>query len=148
MKDALGHGSNSRGVADHMRGVDQVGRPVLPPGMISRIVKNPKGEGFTLGLNGEVPKVGYQVAIPGHKFEGDPRDIAALQAWAMNHASAIRQAGHVGGWTHPETGHVVIEPSQHIRERSKAVAAGQARNQVSIWANHRKVEIPTGGTGE
>src|ERR1035437_296789 len=100
MKDALGHGSETRG-GTHASKIDQIGKPVLSPKVVQGILSTPPGEGFTMRLkDGAAPPQGYQVAIPGHAFPGGsgPTNEAALQAWATEHAAALKQAGHIGGY--------------------------------------------------
>jgi hypothetical protein len=150
MKDAKGHGSEARGA--HAGKVDQIGKPVLSPKVVQGILSRPPGSGFTFDLkHGETPTKGYQVAIPGHGF---PAPIGSaqtgereLQAWAMQHADALKQAGHVGGYRNETTGNFEIEPSQNIKNRNAAIKTGTSRNQVSIWDNRKLNEIKTGGTG-
>jgi hypothetical protein len=149
MKDAGGHGSEA---GAHSAGVNQVGKPVLSPKVVQNILSKQPGEGFTFRLkDGETPTQGHQVAIPGHGF---PAPIGSaqtgekeLQAWAMQHADALRQAGHVGGYRNETTGNFEIEPSQNIKNRNAAIKTGTSRNQVSIWDNRKSSEIKTGGTG-
>ena len=151
MKDAKGHGSNPRGgTAAHGTGVDKVGRPLLSSAAVQHILSHP--EGFTVGLKGEQPANGYQVAIPGHALTAPLGEAghgeAALQAWAQQHASAVKQAGFVGGYLNKSTGNYEIEPSQNIKNRNAAVRTGTSRNQVSIWDVRKGREITTGGTGK
>lgn len=149
MKDALGHGSSGRGL--HAGAVNKIGRPLLRPDVVQHILSTPPGNGFTIGLDGKPPEGGYQVAIPGHALAapiGSARSGAdQLQSWAMQHADAIKQAGHVGGYHNDTTGNFEIEPSQRIGNRNAAVRTGMRRNQVSIWDNRKMREIRTGGTG-
>ena len=147
MKDALGHGSNAHG-----SGVDKIGRPVLSPKVVQGILNTKPGEGFTMRLkDGEAPTKGYQVAIPGHALPAPigsaPTGEKELQAWAMQHADALKHAGHVGGYRNETTGNFEIEPSQNIGNRNAAIKQGMSRNQVSIWNNRKSSEIKTGGTG-
>src|ERR1035437_1264184 len=107
MKDALGHGSDTRGGPTHASKVDQIGRPVLSPQVVHGILSTPPGQGFTMRLkDAAAPPQGYQVAIPGHAFPGGsgPTNEAALQAWATEHAAALKQAGHIGGYNNEVTG--------------------------------------------
>jgi hypothetical protein len=150
MKDAQGHGSNPRGT--HADKVDQVGKPVLSPKIVQSILNTPPGNGFTMRLkDGEAPTKGYQVAIPGHALPAPigskPTGERELQAWASQHADALKQAGHVGGYRNEVTGNFEIEPSQNIGNRNAAIRTGTKRNQVSIWDNRKSNEIKTGGTG-
>ena len=76
MKDALGHGSETRG-GTHASKVDQIGRPVLSPQVVHGILSTPPGQGFTMRLkDGSTPSQGYQVAIPGHAL---PAPIGSAQ---------------------------------------------------------------------
>jgi hypothetical protein len=152
MKDAGGHGSNTRGgTAAHATGVDQVGRPPLSPQVVQHILAHP--EGFTIDLKGGQPTSGYQVAIPGHALtaplSGDPaHGEATLQAWAQAHAGALKTAGHVGGYRNETTGNYEIEPSQNIKNKNAAYRTGVSRNQESIWDVRKSRTIMTGGTGK
>lgn len=146
-KDAKGHGSNA-----HSAGVAQIGKPVLSPKVVQGILATPPGSGFTMRLkDGSTPTNGYQVAIPGHALPAPigskPTGEAQLQAWAAQHADALKRAGHVGGYRNETTGNFEIEPSQNIGSRNAAVRQGVNRNQVSIWDNRKSREIKTGGTG-
>jgi hypothetical protein len=150
MKDALGHGSETRG-GTHASKIDQIGKPVLSPKVVQGILSTPPGEGFTMRLkDGAAPPQGYQVAIPGHAFPGGngPTNEAALQARASQHAGALKKAGHVGGYNNEVTGNFEIEPSQNIGNRNAAIRTGTSRNQVSIWNNREGKQIMTGGTGD
>jgi hypothetical protein len=151
MKDAGGHGSESRGGAAHGTGVDQIGRPPLSPQVVQHVLANP--DGFTIGLKGDQPPNGYQVSIPGHQLNkplsGDPtHSEAALQAWAQEHAGALKKAGYIGGFRNDKTGNYEIEPSQNIKNRNAAMRTGTSRNQVSIWDVRKSRTIDTGGTGK
>jgi hypothetical protein len=151
MKDAKGHGSDTRG-GTHASKVDQVGRPILSPKVVQGILGTPPGQGFTMQLkDGEAPPKGYQVAIPGHALAkplgSGGSGEAELQSWAMQHADALKKAGHVGGYNNETTGNFEIEPSQNIGNRNAAIRTGTSRNQVSIWDNRKGREIKTGGTG-
>ena len=145
MKDAKGHGSDAHG-----SGVDQVGRPVLSPQVVQHILSNP--DGFTIGLDGKQPPGGHQVAVPGHALTAplgtSGHGEATLQAWAQEHAGALKTAGYVGGYLNKSTGNYEIEPSQNIGNRNAAIRTGKSRNQVSIWDVRKSREIPTGGTGK
>jgi hypothetical protein len=152
MKDALGHGSETRG-GTHASKVDQIGRPVLSPQVVHGILSTPPGQGFTMRLkDGSTPSQGYQVAIPGHALPAPIGSAqtgeAELQSWASQHAGALKQAGHVGGYRNDVTGNFEIEPSQNIGNRNAAIRTGTNRNQVSIWNNRKKTQIMTGGTGD
>jgi hypothetical protein len=147
MKDPLGHGSNA-----HNSGIAQVGKPILSPKVVHGILNTPPGSGFTMRLkDGEAPPNGYQVSIPGHALAKPLGSAgsgeAELQAWAMQHSAALKQAGHVGGYHNDVTGNFEIEPSQNIGNRNAAIRTGTSRNQVSIWDNRKGREIKTGGTG-
>lgn len=152
MKDAKGHGSNKRGT--HATGVAQIGQPVkISPTVLAKIKANPSG--FSLRPNGQAPRSGYMVALPGHTqivTESDlngPNAHEVLRQYGMNHADVLSAKGaHIGGWTDKATGKTYLDVSHNFRNREAAIKAGKARNQIAIYDVKRNKDIRTGGTGE
>lgn len=111
--------------------------------------------GFTVSpRTGEVPAHGFMVAMARHthiypaSVLDNPNQLAAAVHRTLRAEGTSFQGKnmYLGGWVHG--GKLYLEPSQEIDDQAAAVAAGRARNQVSIWdvAGHR--EIPAGGTGQ
>lgn len=77
---------------------------------------------FTRDARGHEPASGYQVAGAGGKY--------------------------MGQWTDPRTGKVYRERSTNVASLPLAKSMGRRLNQIAIWDNANKREIPTHGTGE
>ena len=147
MKDAKGHGSDA-----HQTGVNKVGKPLLQK-VLDTIRNNP--EGFSVTLEGDQPKSGYMVALPGHSEilnAGDlhsERGPSIINGYVAAHAGALMQPGaHIGGWHDPDSGKVYLDVSHNIPGRFQAIQAGITRNQKAIYDVKRGKDIKTGGTGE
>jgi GNAT superfamily N-acetyltransferase len=54
---------------------------------------------------------------------------------------------YLGLWHNTEDGNVYLDVSQNIQDKGAAIAAGQSRDQISIWDVANFAEIQTGGTG-
>jgi hypothetical protein len=150
MKDAKGHGSDPRG--GHSAGVQKIGRPIAVSKRAINIIKKNATTGFSVKPNGQVPKSGFQIAMQG-RTDKNPIDLNNIESHVAAHVEANRDVyasphTYIGGWNSPYTGKVHLEPSRTIPDRDVAVKLGVARNQVSIWDNHRMQDIPTGGTGK
>jgi hypothetical protein len=154
MKDALGHGSDTRGGpqdAAHQTGVNRVGNRVTPT-VLDVVRSNPGG--FSVTPSGTQPKGGYMVSLPGHSLIVNEADLAGpkgrdiLESYAQQHSAALDQPGaHFGGWTDKTSGKTYLDVSQNIHGKFTAIQKGRARNQISIWDVKRSKEIKTGGTG-
>lgn len=147
MKDAKGHGSDA-----HSTGVNKIGKPLLQK-VLDTIRNNPNG--FSVTLNGEQPKRGYMVALPGHSeilHAGDlhgPNGPSIINGYVTAHAGALAAPGaHIGGWHDPDTNQVYLDVSHNISGRAIAIQAGRDRNQKAIYDVKRGKDIRTGGSGE
>ncbi len=154
MKDALGHGSDPRGGADHQSGVTNLGRGVSVSSKVLDIIRN-SPNGFSVTPTGQVPTSGFMVSLPGHSMFlpintlGGPRALSVLQQYANAHAVPLREPGaHLGGWHDMDAGHVVLDVSHNIRDKATALRLGHERNQIAIWDVKHGREIKTGGTGD
>jgi hypothetical protein len=152
MKDAKGHGSNTRGGTAHATGVNNVGKSVS--GKVLDVIRN-SHTGFSVTPQGEIPTKGYMVSVSGRSQILDAaalRSQAAqgiINAYAAKNADILKQPGaHIGGWPDSATGNVHLDVSHNIQNRRAAVAAGKTQNQIAIWDVRRKREIRTGGTGD
>ena len=119
-----------------------------------------------------VPKDGFMVSLPpsnGLNHIVDSKSIAshATSEKALREDARARLTAHlektaafvqshpghfVGGYVEKDdhTGKPValhLDVSEHIPDQDKAVAAGRARNQISIWDLKNQRETKTGGTG-
>jgi hypothetical protein len=146
MKDAKGHGSDA-----HQAGVNQVGQAVHPK-VLDAIRSNPNG--FSVTPQGETPKGGYMVAVPGRTQIVNAEDLAGphgphiVGSFVAQHAGVLATPGaHIGGWTDKETGLTHLDISHNIPTRPAAIQAGRERNQIAIYDVKRNKEIRTGGTG-
>jgi hypothetical protein len=100
------------------------------------------------------PATGYQVAVRGRGsivsdtvLHDHAALIGALRDVVAKNGDLLKAGGkfYIGGWA--DGGKLYLDVSERMSSRAAAVAAGQDRNQISIWDNARKQEIPTGGTG-
>jgi uncharacterized protein len=127
--------------------------------------------GFTYRPGKSAPKDGYIVSLP--KSEGfnhivDIKDLAthATSLDALKKAVTAQVKAHLektldhlaqntdhylGGYVEKdENNHPIalhLDVNEHHTDLDKAVAAGVARNQISIWDIAKGEEIKTGGTG-
>ena len=146
MKDAKGHGSGPRGA--HSAGISAIGKPVpVVPTALAMMRNNPQG--FSVTPGGQKPTSGYMVSVPGRTqfmAPGDAPDRAT--AFARQNSDLFQtKAMHIGGWHDPATGKFHLDPSENIKDRATAKAAGRARNQIGIYDVARRKFISTGGTG-
>jgi hypothetical protein len=153
MKDALGHGSETRG-GTHASKVDQIGRPVqVHPNVLRVIQKNPWGASVK-PQTGVVPKTGTMVSVQGRTFSttaaelAGPRGQQIIRDFSKRNSDLLSQDPmHIGSWA-DETGKVHLDVSENIPDHATAVREGIRRNQMGIWDNARKKLIATGGTGD
>jgi hypothetical protein len=155
MKDAGGHGSDTRGGPQqpaHQSGVNKVGNRITPA--VLDVVRNNPG-GFSVTPNGTSPTGGYMVSLPGHSLIVNEADLAGpkgrdiLEGYAQQHAQALAQSGaHLGGWTDKASGKTYLDVSQNVSRASHAIKLGKERNQIAVWDVKRSREVKTGGTGE
>jgi hypothetical protein len=152
MKDSKGHGSEKRGTAAHVHGVNRVGQPVLSNKVLAMIRNNPSG--ISVAPNGKQPTSGYMVGLPGHStavssavFRNFPDSVAA--DFARQHADALKQPGaHLGVWENRAEGKTYLDVSQNISRRNEAIKTGAERNQIAVHDVKRRRDIHTGGSGK
>lgn len=146
MKDARGHGSNARGV--HSRLINNIGNVSLHPNVFTAVKQNPSG--FSVKpRTGQMPQAGYMVSIPGHTQVIKSATPELVAQYAKTHADALQDPrAHIGGWTDKASGLTYLDVSHNIRNKSAAIKAGQAHNQIAIWDVKHSREINTGGTGK
>lgn len=154
MKDAGGHGSNTRGGPAHMQGVLKATKPIkVKPGVLSTVQQNPNG--FSVTPKGKIPDSGYMVSVPGRTKIVDAKELASARGqqiindYVRQHSDVLGKSGaHIGGWTDSDTGKTHLDVSYNIKNRNTAIRTGQAHNQIAIWDVHKGREIRTGGTGD
>lgn len=151
MKDALGHGSNSRG--SHSSGVDRIGNLSIHPNVLRTIQKNPWGASVK-PQTGKSPTTGYMVSLPGRTQSPTASALSSTQGegiirnYARNNSDELQKpAMHIGSWA-DDTGRVHLDVSENIHDRATAIREGHRRNQQGIWDVARKKFIGTGGTGD
>lgn len=130
----------------HAAGVNQVGRPAVTPKALSLIRRAPNGISVT--PQGETPKGGYMVSVPGSRIisaREDPQHV--IDEFARANAEALKTPGtYIGSWKN--AGKNYFDVSHNISDRNAAIQAGRARNQIAIFDVKRGREISTGGTGK
>jgi hypothetical protein len=122
-------------------------------------------------------KTGATVDAQGHPYRGDgilvalpeygviltPRGVRGLwsanldipdfvSAWVETRGPVVTAIGasparYFGIWDDGTNLHFDVVEAFSSAEEDRAVEAGRARNQISIWHHGRQEEIPTGGTG-
>jgi hypothetical protein len=111
-------------------------------------------EGFSVSVRtGEAPPSGYMVAqtdhthvFPASILDDHARLTRAIDDMIMAEKSAFAgKQAYLGGWVHD--GKLWLEPSDNFDNKYEAVAAGKARNQISIFDLQTYDEIQTGGHG-
>jgi len=147
MKDAKGHGSNA-----HNAGIAAIGKIKLHP----NVNKLAHVDGSVKPTTGKSPKSGYMVSIPGHSMvvsaaaikSSGQRATDMLSRYAAEHAEALQDPkAHIGRWQEPGTDNVYLDVSHRYGNKSAAINAGKAHNQIAIWDVKHGHEIQTGGTG-
>jgi hypothetical protein len=140
MKDALGHGSNARGVAPHVAGINKVGRPTFHPN--ARRLLSTRANVTVNPLTGqEITRGGTMVSRPGTIIH--PKE--SLQSFANRNALAINGGAHVGKWT--DNGKTYLEIADRVRSGAFAAKLGVKRDQIGVYDLDRKKFISTGGSG-
>jgi prophage maintenance system killer protein len=112
-----------------------------------------EGGGTFHPVTGESPTQGYQVSQLGHTVKHpealrhDHEALAkAVRDFVVTHWEPFEDPNnYVGTWTHG--GSLWLEPSENVLDSQEAIRRAKERNQISIWDNVNKIEIPTGGTG-
>jgi hypothetical protein len=152
MKDALGHGSEGRGL--HAGGVNKIGNLAVHPNALRTIQKNPWGASVK-PQTGVSPTTGYMVSVPGRTQSptsaalAGPQGAGIIRDYARTNSDLLQQPdAHIGSWTDDKTGKTHLDVSHNIQDRTEAIAAGRRGNQISIWDVARKKLINTGGTGD
>jgi hypothetical protein len=111
-------------------------------------------EGFSVSVRtGEPPPGGYMVAQTDHThvypeeiLDDHAKLTRAIDDMIMAEKSAFTgKQVYLGGWVHD--GKLWLEPSDNFASKAEAVAAGKARNQISIFDLQTYEEIQTGGHG-
>ncbi len=155
MKDEKGHGSDARGgEADHQSGVKVLGREIPVASKVLDIIRN-SPNGFSVTPSGSVPTSGYMVSLSGHSAYvplgalAGPRAREIIQNYVnANAALFANQSAHIGGWHDTNAGHVVLDVSHNMQNRTEAIRTGRDRNQIAIYDIKHGKEIKTGGTGD
>lgn len=137
----------------HAAGINSVGRVPLTKGAIAAILKAP--EGISVTTNGQQPKDGYMVSVPGRTTILENQELKSTDAphvlaeFARKNADALSKPGaHIGVWKDSATGKVYLDVSNNVRGRGAAIKAGKAANQIAIYDVKRGKEVRTGGTGQ
>jgi hypothetical protein len=111
-------------------------------------------EGFSVSVRtGQAPPSGYMVAqtdhthvFPAEILDDHAKLTRAIDDMIMAEKSAFSgKQAYLGGWVHD--GKLWLEPSDNFDNKYAAVAAGKARNQISIFDLQTYDEIQTGGHG-
>jgi len=151
MKDALGHGSEGRGL--HTAGVNKLGNIQVHPNALRTITKNPMGASVK-PQTGKSPTTGYMVSLQGRTQSptaaalSGPQGTGILRDYARTNADELQKPEmHIGSWG-DDTGRVHLDVSENIKDRATAIREGHRRNQQGIWDVARKKFIGTGGTGD
>lgn len=138
--------------AAHSAAVEKVGRDSVSAKVLAVIRSNPRG--FSVTPQGDVPKKGYMVAVPGHSRILSPQEFngknaqAIVNDYARKNAAILKEPGaHIGGWQDRKSKQVYLDVAHNIPRQRDAVKAGKSRNQIAIWDVKRRREIRTGGTG-
>lgn len=90
--------------------------------------------GFSFGLEGRIPEMGYMVSLPGAERIVDiNEDLAhSIIQYMGNHLPILRDAKYfLGGWVHE--GKLYLDVSENILDVRKAKIAGYQRKQLAIW---------------
>lgn len=101
---------------------------------------------------------GIAVAMPEHGTfitsgtNNGAGELMAIRRWVDKVAPAVTvtasPARYFGAWMDEGKLYLDVVEVFSSAEEDRAVAAGRARSQISIWHNGRGEEIATGGTGE
>lgn len=135
-------------------------------GGVSRIEewREPESGATIEPVSGRDVVEGYAVSLQGFSsitpvsefFSGDPgqeRGREILKAWIKKAKAAgyfNNPAVKIGVWHDGEHGEIVIDASEQVMDRAKAIRLGQERNQQGIYHLKPGGEgyIDTGGTGD
>ena len=107
-------------------------------------------------IDGSVPTEGFMVALGGDSgaivpaddfFNPEKGQRAVANFLKQNKEKFADSRVFLGLWHNKNDGNVYLDVSENILDRAKATAAGQQRDQISIWDVSNLDEIPTGGTG-
>ena len=107
-------------------------------------------------VDGSEPTSGYMVAagteygatVSADDFYDPIKGPKILADYMKKNKSDLGTGkNYLGLWHNTEDGNVYLDVSQNIQNKSEAIAAGQARDQISIWDVANFAEIQTGGTG-
>lgn len=108
-------------------------------------------------LDGSEPTSGYMVAkgepfaaiVDAKDFFDPTKGHKALGSFMKENKETLGTGkSYLGVWHNTADGKVYLDVSDNIASRAAAVAAGSARNQISIWDVANFAEINTGGTGQ
>lgn len=126
------------------------GQPVHDMGWASVLAQMPKDGGFSVDpKDGSSPTTGFQVGgvdAPIELGTSDPVEGGhKIEAYVKAHPEMFVHGNmKVGGWTSP-TGEFVVEASEPIDDKFKAVQVGMQRNQEGIWDNAEGLKDPDKG---
>lgn len=113
----------------------------------------PATGGFTISpVTGEVPTIGYMVALTGHTAQlSMDLDTGTLTKEVNDYLSAEREIFStipnlfLGGWV--EGGMLWLEPSTRVTSRTVAIELGRVTDQIAIFDVAAGETIPTNGNG-
>ena len=96
-------------------------------------------DGFTATLDGQIiyPDEGYAVADMRHEYPTS--DDALMHCIAF--ASSAYGSGLIGGWLNPDSGEFVWDSVSIMYSRERAIKAGKANMQHSIFDYGQKQDI-------
>lgn len=105
-------------------------------------------------LRGRRPTEGYMVALTGHtrqlpeEIVNDPEAFFREFDRYMFDNRAVFENNpdvYLGGWRHE--GHLWLEPSRNVHDRSEAIRLGRETDQIDIYDVKNGTTINTGGEG-
>lgn len=135
-----------------------IARPHTPPrmrvGRALEAVREPGG-GYSVRLNGKVPKHGFMVSELKHGERIKAKDFLnekigknALRSFVQRNAKAFDDPDvYIGLWHDPLTDEICLDISHNIQSREEALAMGKRENQQAIYDVEADNVIDTGGTG-
>jgi hypothetical protein len=104
-------------------------------------------KGMLGGMKHQKYQKGYQVAL-GRQYERavNPNPSEFTKAYQ----DAQKQVGRkdLGTWLDKDINKIVIEPSQVLSNKDRALKIGRQRKQKAVWGFKEKQEFPTGYKGK